>query len=248
METIQNIPFKIKTVLYRLVTIVWFFPTRFIRFLKHFYHAILFFAKKTEREKSLKNQTILQIFGNWWILLLFYGIDCIGMSEIYEIVIDLGKLGTRPLTNREIALAKPIFGDAINYERVRIDERAWLGPKQQRFCYVSFNIINSWGKMPDNILIHELVHVWQYQNLGAIYIPKAMQAQFSKVGYNYGGINKLKAALQEHKTFLDFNFEQQGDIVSDYFLLKIGRRPQWGNADICDLPVYEYFVDQLRDE
>ncbi len=246
MRILQIISFKLRTVLYRLVAIIWFFPTRIIRFLSHFYHGILFFTKKAKRNTLLKTQTLPQVFGNWWILLFFYGVDCIGMSEIYEIVIDLGKPGTRALTNREIALAKPIFGDAINYERVRIDERAWLGPKQQRFCYVSFNVINSWGKMPDNILIHELVHVWQYQNLGAIYIPKAMQAQFSKVGYNYGGLEKLEKTLREGKTFLDFNFEQQGDIVSDYFLLKIGRKPQWGNADICDLPVYEYFVDQIR--
>jgi len=28
------------------------------------------------------------------------------------------------------------------------------------------------------------VHVWQYENLGAIYIPKALSAQFTPEGYN----------------------------------------------------------------
>ncbi|NJL76371.1 MAG: hypothetical protein HC892_16485 [Saprospiraceae bacterium] len=94
-------------------------------------------------------------------------LDALGVCKAYEWVSHL-KSNVRSLTARELFLAKLIFQDAINYDKVRIDERAFLGPKQYQFCYVSFNTINSWGKMSDDLLIHELVHVWQYQHFGAV--------------------------------------------------------------------------------
>jgi len=139
-------------------------------------------------------------------------------------------------------MAKEIFGNAINYDRIRIDESAYLGPKQQQICYVSFYIINSWGKMQNSILIHELVHVWQYENMGAVYIPRALWAQTTDEGYNYGGLENLVIALSENKTIYDFNLEQQGDIIADYFRVKNGYSPEWGNATVHDLSIYEEII------
>ena len=65
-------------------------------------------------------------------------------------------------------------------------------------------------------LMHELTHVWQYQTTGWGYLFRAIQAQM-KEGYTYGGAEKLREFRLSGKTFLDFNLEQQGDIVRDYY-------------------------------
>ncbi len=180
----------------------------------------------------------------WWFGFFLLLLDLLGIVELYEGVASLSKKRTRPLREEEIRRAKPIFDNTIDYRRVRIDEQAWLGPKQYHFCYVSFHTINSWGQMRDDILIHELVHVWQYERYGAVYIAKALLAQWEE-GYDYGGWMNLDKVKNESGKLADFNFEQQADIVMDYYRLQTGRSARWGNATLSDISEYEYFVDQL---
>ena len=87
---------------------------------------------------------------------------------------------------------------------------------------------------------------WQFEHLGIRYIPRALWAQKTTMGYNYGGINELRSCLEEGTGLIDFNMEQQADIITDYYLIKNGYRPQWGDAGIIDLPIYEHFAAQLR--
>ena len=143
-------------------------------------------------------------------------------------------------------MAKAVFGDSIDYSWVVLDEKAMLGPKQGKFAYVGFNTINSYGKLSNHILIHELVHIWQFQNYGSPYIWRALWAQHSKEKYNYGGLEKLKITMNSKGSLLDYNYEQQGDVIADYYLLKNGKRPQWAEATQDDLSVYEYFVHEIQ--
>lgn len=152
----------------------------------------------------------------------------------------------RSLNQYERWTARFVYGDSINLNKVRIDERAHFGPRQYRLCYVSFNIINSWGKMSDELLIHELIHVWQYQHFGAAYIPRALWAQGTTEGYNYGGLESLKVAKANGKKFWEFNYEQQGDIIADYFRLSQGKVAYWGEAKPQDIAIYEHFATQMR--
>ena len=68
-------------------------------------------------------------------------------------------------------------------------------------------------------LMHELTHAWQYQHVGIIYlyqsIFKSPTYQYAPAGETVDGA--LKKFTQDGKTFLDFNREQQGDIVRDYY-------------------------------
>ncbi len=178
--------------------------------------------------------------------LTFTLLDFLLVSKIYERLSNRIKSSTRKLNDWEYGLAQSVFGDAIELNRVHIDERAYFGPKQSGICYVSFNTINSWGSMSDSLLVHELVHVWQYQHFGAVYIPRALWAQRTKEGYNYGGVTALKKAIVEGKKFWEFNYEQQGDIVADYYRILIGLVPYWGNGQFSDLPIYEHFITQLK--
>ena len=181
-------------------------------------------------------------FG-WWLLETFILLgDIAGAGEIYDIAGAWIKWNTRALTPAEVALAKNIFGTQLPYHRIRLDERAYLGPKQKHICYVSFCTINSWGPMTPHIFLHELTHIWQYLQMGAVYIPRALRAQRTKEGYNYGGV----AALKHNDCLLDhFNLEQQADIIADYYLLQQGKRPQWGDGNAFDLPHYHRLLEKL---
>jgi len=165
-----------------------------------------------------------------------------GIGELYEFTTNLVKTNTRKLTEREFNLAKTVYGNSLKYDRIRIDNKARIGAKTNHIYYVSFYTINAWGSMSDDIFIHELMHIWQYQKMGIRYIPKALFAQHTSMGYNYGGL----PALQKHNTFKDFNLEQQADIVSDYFRIKMGFRPRWGSATREDLWVYEKYIEALN--
>lgn len=178
--------------------------------------------------------------------LFFLFLDRSGIAWLYDTLSYRLKRSARKLTDLEITVGRSVYGDSIDYTKVNIDEKAYLGPKQYRLCYVSFNTINSWGKMSDELLVHELMHIWQYQHFGAVYIPRALWAQRTKEGYNYGGLDGLITAWKADQKIWEFNYEQQGDIVSDYYRLLIGKTPCWGNATFEDIDLYVHFVDQLK--
>jgi hypothetical protein len=172
--------------------------------------------------------------------------DLLALPEVYETVTDWLKWSSRPLTPQEKQLLYSLFGANFHYERVRIDERAWLGPPQWRICYVSFYTLNNWGALPADLLVHEMVHVWQFTQVGSVYIARALRAQRSAQGYNYGGPPAVHRALKTDFHLLDFNYEQQGDLVADYWRLQHGLPPQWGPAGPLDLPAYAKVVEALR--
>jgi hypothetical protein len=168
-------------------------------------------------------------------------LELFGLAEWYETLNDLLKPTIRPLTDREIAEAQLAFGNNIDYKRVLIDESAQIGCKKGNFAYVSFYLINYWGKMDDSHLMHELAHIWQYERIGARYMPRAVIAQHSKEGYNYGGISRLS---DEKNTLKSFNMEQQAEIFTDFYRLRKGRTPQYGNATPKDIAIYEQLINE----
>lgn len=84
-------------------------------------------------------------------------------------------MAERTLTAGEIEMARTIFGNEIDYSRIRIfDHRWWLGPIDGRPHAPDGNIYYPQGYSPDfsaikhigiqQKFIHELAHVWQHQN------------------------------------------------------------------------------------
>lgn len=234
---------KLFAIFLRIVDYFRLFPWRIYRLFKYilrgFWSLRVFYTIGVGY--VLRNKPVHK-FTYWSCEVMICFLELLGVPEIYETLSDFSKPKTRPLHDWEIKMAKEVFGNGINYKRVRVDEGAYIGPKQQHFCYVSFYIINSWGKMSNSTLIHEMVHIWQYENMGAVYIPRALWAQTTNEGYDYGGLKKLKLFLKHEKTLFDFNLEQQGDIVADYFKIKKGYPPQWGEATPFDLNIYEELI------
>lgn len=184
--------------------------------------------------------------GSFVTDLVFFVADVFGVMEWYETIADWVKWKTRRLTMAEKEVGQSVFGESLHWERIRIDEHARMGTQGGSLCYVSGYTINLWGSMNPALLVHELMHVWQFHHKGLVYIPRALRGYHSEEGYNYGGAEALRALKRKNKTLEHLNYEQQGEVVADYYRLTIGQPPQWGFAGLADLSLYEYFIQPLR--
>lgn len=182
--------------------------------------------------------------GLWFLELPFYLADVLLIPMVYQlIIIGFNYKKIRTLSSREISAARMIFSDAIDLDIVRINEKARIGEKVA-LAYVAFNSVFAFRRLSVDVLMHELVHVWQFQKFGSVYIVKALWAQNSKEGYKYGDAQGLYKAMMGGKRFIDFNFEQQGDIVQDYYL-KFIRMVKFDDVTLLEQSTYEYFIKQL---
>jgi hypothetical protein len=145
---------------------------------------------------------------------------------------------SRPLTKGEIALARTVFGTSVDYDTVTISDQKFMGldflpkgtamaPNGNIFmpgCYrEDFSTEETLMK---SVFIHEMTHVWQYQN--KILNPIASAAQLAvKHKFNYQAAYDYR--LDGKKDLLDYNMEQQAAIVQDYFAMKQdGSYAYWG--------------------
>ena len=130
----------------------------------------------------------------------------------------------RPLTPGEIALARPIFGDALDYDRPRLFCGKWWPFQPRRSAMAPTGNIHfhpDGGGYSDDFsreslgrqafFIHELTHVWQAQAKGRFYLP-LMRHPFCRYRY----------ALDPRKPFSRYGLEQQAEIVKDAFLASHG--------------------------
>lgn len=178
----------------------------------------------------------------WCTDMGFYGMDILAIPEMYQAVFWIAKRNIRSLTTLEIELGQSVFGRSIQYQMVFIDDKAVLGTKKIAVAYVSFNMINYRTKISDEIFIHELMHIWQFQHFGSIYLARAIKAQRSKEGYDYGGVPNLYQVMLKGGKLFDFNFEQQADIVEDYFKILNDS----SKSGPMQHHIYSYFVKDLE--
>ncbi|HEY0708874.1 MAG TPA: DUF4157 domain-containing protein [Polyangia bacterium] len=122
----------------------------------------------------------------------------------------------RGLNADELTILRATFGDAVDYSEVRIKEgRAGLFSANDR-AFTSGNTI--FMKMDPShpgwqqTLVHEMVHVWQYQNGGADYQSKSLAAQFiTRDAYQW------QTAALEEKPWASLNPEDQGALIEEMY-------------------------------
>jgi hypothetical protein len=128
----------------------------------------------------------------------------------------------RPLTDDEIALARSVFGAAIDYAPVRIARRKWaffqprdtvMAPRgtihfhpRGSLCHADFGAAHLDAK---GLFIHEMCHVWQHQR--GIFLP-LVRHPFCRYDY----------ALKPGWPLKRYGIEQQAEIVRHAFLLRHG--------------------------
>ena len=152
-----------------------------------------------------------------------------------------------PLTGDEIVAASSVLGPrALRFQDVRVAQGGVLRPIFRRNggrAFATFHTVN----LPTTgyhersnvaILVHELVHVYQYERAGSRYFAEALLAQH-EAGYDYGGAEALQLACRQGKRLRDFNREQQAQIVQDYYVCRSCGQ---------DTAVFEPFIAELRGE
>ncbi|MCB0705675.1 MAG: hypothetical protein KDC34_10215 [Saprospiraceae bacterium] len=184
-------------------------------------------------------------YGMWWLELMLLLVDLAGLPEWYEIGNRLFKWKTRRLSPEELKTGKEVYGDSIPWFWLRLDSWARLGTRRLKIAYVSFCTINFWEKLVPSVFVHELDHVWQFHQWGSVYILRALVAQRTVEGYNYGGFENLKSAQLAGLSLFDFNYEQQADIIADRWRISHGAKPVWNSGE-PNLEVYDYFLKDLQ--
>jgi hypothetical protein len=132
----------------------------------------------------------------------------------------------RPLTAGEVAMARSIFGDAIDYQRVRLVRRRWwlfqprnvvMAPTGHIHFHPHSDLwSDDFADEPlarQGLFIHEMTHVWQAQAKGRFYLP-LMRHPFCRYRYQ----------LEPGRPFQHYGLEQQAEIVRHAFLAKRGFR------------------------
>jgi len=130
--------------------------------------------------------------------------------------------GSRGVTPGEMAMARLLFVDSVNYACIRVHNRGFFPPGLQDentavtpngdmyFPQRHFREDFSTGTGADkHWFIHEMVHVWQYQ-LGYHVMLRGM----IRFGLDY------RYTLDDQRVLGDYNMEAQGDVLADYHALK----------------------------
>jgi len=190
--------------------------------------------------KWVKNTFPPESLLEWLLDLIFYSIDLCFIPPLYESALILLKSASLTLSDYEMIIAQSIFGRSLRYDLVRIDPKPWF-VSRKIIAWVTFSTIHCKHKMEDHILIHELVHVWQFQHFGSVYMSKSLIAHLNAFPYNYGGKENLYQQMLRGRGLVNFNFEQQAEIIEDYFksTKQKSEAPMFGN-------VLGYFAAQLQ--
>lgn len=134
----------------------------------------------------------------------------------------------REMTAGEKVLAREMFGSEVNYKDVTIyngklypgqGDRMAIAPNGDiyfapKVYKEDFSLASDSSK---HFFIHEMTHVWQYQNGQAV----AVRALFEQAGH-YAGIEAYDYKLDQRKDLLDYGIEQQASITADYWAKKNG--------------------------
>lgn len=148
--------------------------------------------------------------------------------------------GERCLTPGEVALARSVFGHAIDYDSVRIRRRKWFPfqprritmaprghlhfhPHSEAYCddFAATHVLRQ------GLFIHELVHVWQVQTRGKWFL---VTRRMPWARYDY--------ALRPGWPLEKYGIEQQAEIVKHAFWLRNGVRV----AGVADPAAYDLLV------
>ncbi len=158
------------------------------------------------------------------VRLLFKVFDLLHGPRILQLVWHL-LTGVSRLTQEETDAAGQVLGPgAVRYAAVRVAEGRVLRLIFKRNgdrAFTLFHTINlpasghhSRGNL--DLLVHEMVHVYQFEQVGTVYIWQALRAQKTN-GYSYGGWEQLAKDRQKGWRFNCYNREQQGQIAQDYY-------------------------------
>ena len=126
----------------------------------------------------------------------------------------------RPLTNEEKTILNNVFRRSLNLYNIRIIERRQgiFGITNSTFTLNNTIYFRTTvAKQGFATLIHECVHVWQYQNLGTQYISNAIGAQliYGRVSGVHDAYDWTDELTRGNTDWNDFNGEAQAALIEE---------------------------------
>lgn len=186
-------------------------------------------------------------FFDWLHQFLTQIFDLLGGPEIGEFLMHLAAR-TTPLTGDELEAITGVLGpEAMRFGDVRVVEGGvfdWIFKRNGNLAFATWHSINlprtgrhTRQNLP--IVVHELTHVYQYEQVGSRYLGEAvyMLIKTKRDCYNYGGAAGLETACTAGRCYRDFNREQQATITQDYYDLKSRGK---------DVTAYDSFIAQVQ--
>jgi len=162
---------------------------------------------------NIEAQMVVEWFGmkvkKCFIGLIFVGIIIVTFS-VFSVF-----FGGRALSESELLLAESIFGPSVSYDQVRVKFGGlltWIYPGVTVGNVISFpeGVYDETGVKDQALLLHEFTHVWQYQHEGFGYLSRALFEEVFTPAY--------VIHYDKSKSFTDYDIEEQGEIVAEYFL------------------------------
>lgn len=198
-----------------------------VKGIKGFFNQIIHPFLGNRNQYNIKKNAILYpinaLIG--LILIPLKTAELLGFSFLLNFIFQTFS-STRKLTTYEIKELKTVFKDSIDYSKIYINETSkWskFGAKLTNVKHLGFvwmQTINFSRPIETETdvndmswLIHEAVHVSQFNALGIQYIFEALIAQHIG-GYSFGG----EIELTNSNPLKYYNLEQQADIIRFIYL------------------------------
>lgn len=189
--------------------------------------------------------------AKWAGEMLVYVLDLIGFTEALQIVWGL-IFRMRKLTPAERKASEEVHPPGmIPYDLIRVDENSVISMIGGA-AVTTFHVLHyPKGGIPLDVVVHELTHVAQYENVGAVYMPQAVhaQAKYGRTGgvgsgsaYDYERTGSLASQRAAGKKYKDLNRESQAELVQDFYNCKISNSGTYKTACADFIP----FIDDMQ--
>ena len=117
----------------------------------------------------------------------------------------------RELTADEIAFLRTVYGDSIDYSQVTVKEgNAGLFSLSDRAFGLGNTLYAKGSDVDEDLLVHEMAHVWQFQNGGSDYMLEALVSQQWGKGYDW-------QRSVPNTPWRDLEPEQQAQLLEDAY-------------------------------
>jgi hypothetical protein len=171
----------------------------------------------------------------------------------------------RPMTPDEIAFAERVFGPTLPIDRILLTNMLGIGRRPFTIPTVGSKILVNLGagfhdpvnytglgdtenpnqQSAGQLFIHELTHAWQIEHRS--FLPGLMCEAISSQSTTLGGNMSVYKYGNAGPNFSEFNPEQQGSIIDDWFAGSGNKQKEFGASVENDSnPYFRYIRDNIR--
>jgi hypothetical protein len=158
----------------------------------------------------------------------------------------------RPLLEAERHTLREVFGPSLALDPIRIVETHWLNAPTVLGNRIRMRPGFAFTGWHCSVLIHEAMHLWQFQHHGTGYITDSVYHNLRSL-WRTGRrtLAYMNYQLHTESRLRDFTAEQQATIIADHYELthfytNAPSAPEWTKARRADLPIYQRLLDEVR--